>query len=533
MLWEFQSNNTKFKSQLFKETVKVIVIIPMAIKETFSKHLVKGTLHCSTFKVLIEKMASTATVLTVVLFLSLCSNISAYRFYTQKNELCVSECANYGTSYYWCWTGKYIWSWNYCSPRENVGNSGASCRSNSPCENRGYSYKWCYLNSGSWNYCGTQRNNFEILSSTYQYYCTDSCDQRGYSYYWCHTEKGWDYCSPEEGKDFHGNRCDAGTFCDLHGSDYKCLVNGQPQYCSIKAESKEITSGRYYCSSECKYYSNGDYFWCRKFNTGWDYCSPAKDLDSHGRSCVNSCAKRISSYYWCYYDSNNNWDRCGVESPDSTNPQCPAHNPRRLTARQIPGLVPSLPSLVPPSVPKVPGRIPSFPRGPVIPIVPGAIIPSAGRKKRVPDEDLCKLVRSVVNGAHNLETRWYMRNTTTIIAPENCNQRRSALGLIAQLGRIRNGAQAGTMVQDNNVRIDLQGFFNQAGRRYANIQIQLNRPRRNRPGYVDSTTIATACVETNGQNGVNIPVRYIRDALIRSLLDCFPKQCFLETQPRS
>ena len=35
---------------------------------------------------------------------------------------------------------------------------------------------------------------------------------------WCTTTRGWDYCSPEVGKDHHSDRCNNGTYCDRNGT---------------------------------------------------------------------------------------------------------------------------------------------------------------------------------------------------------------------------------------------------------------------------------------------------------------------------
>ena len=148
----------------------------------------------------------------------------ARRFYTINGELCVSECALKGEEYYWCYTSS---NWDYCSIDKDLDYRGGSCRAGHPCGKHGESYSWCYLDhlQGSWNYCGEIGDNFQIVSSTYGYYCTDACGKKGESYYyWCTTEKGWDYCSLEVGLDYHGKNCDHDdnptSYCDKHGKDY-------------------------------------------------------------------------------------------------------------------------------------------------------------------------------------------------------------------------------------------------------------------------------------------------------------------------
>ena len=77
------------------------------------------------------------------------------------------------------------------------------------------------------------------------------------------------------------------------------------------------------------------------------------------------------------------------------------------------------------------------------------------------------------------------------------------------LDQIEVRRRPGTLLNVGNVRIDLQGVINQDDTYFANIQIQLNIQRA--PGQ--STTIAAILL----QAGQNIPVRYIRKALLLSL----------------
>lgn len=426
------------------------------------------------------------TVLLITLFL--CES-SAVRFYTRNNALCQTECAQKGYSYYWCWTGSYLWSWDYCSPQENVDRFGTACRSDHRCERRDSSYNWCYLDSANkWEWCGTQRNNFEIVSST-GYFCIDECAKRGYSYFWCNTDRSWGYCSPEEGKDYYNRRCDVGSYCDKSKgtSYYWCYVNGGSTwgYCSIKGESKDITTDGYYCATECQYYTSGGYFWCRKFNGGWNYCSPTNQIDSHGRVCDSQCSRaQGTSYYWCYYNSDSNqWDRCGVESLNNDYPRCSSSTGKRAP-RQAP--------------------------------------------------QQCERVRNVVDRGNNRITRWYMESNGRISRDSRprrntytCTNRRAANSAIAQFNGVDRTNQGGTLVSRDGVRIDLQGRTTSGTRRFANIQIQVNRQRSNAN---DLTTIATALIETDQAGNLLFPIRYIRDALIRSLEDCRGRQCRLQRE---
>ena len=55
-------------------------------------------------------------VFVVVLLFYLDVGLSV-RFYTEVNDLCVTECAQNGESYYWCYTDG---GWGFCSTLENV-----------------------------------------------------------------------------------------------------------------------------------------------------------------------------------------------------------------------------------------------------------------------------------------------------------------------------------------------------------------------------------------------------------------------------
>lgn len=424
--------------------------------------------------------------LTAVLLLLICSEVSATRFYTYRDELCISECAMNGHNYYWCWTGTHFWNWGYCSPTPNTDRFGISCQG--ACDYGIFSSsKTCYRYGRGTEYCGTQQNNFQIISAYYKHYCIDACESINTltSYYTCTTDLGWDYCSPEEGKDLYNRRCDEGTYCDIHGdSRYRCPVNGRMQYCSIKRESKEITSNGYYCTSECLFDSSAVRFQCSTADGNTGFCSPDIDIDSHGRVCDNSQCVKSGRNYQCKYDESANlYDDCGIFSFDSE-PQCPA------------------------------------------------------RKKRVPNPQTCEIARNVQNRAHNLETRWTMVSTNTFARSVSCDERRSAQMLIAQLEQIDGGARTLLNPRGSPIRIDLQGTFTEGEQHYMyrNIQVQLNRPRGT--GTNRHTTIATAIVQTNSQGNVDMPIRYVRDALLRSLRDCatvesctnYGRNCRLETQ---
>lgn len=110
------------------------------------------------------------------------------------------------------------------------------------------------------------------------------------------------------------------------------------------------------------------------------------------------------------------------------------------------------------------------------------------------------------------------------------NNRQAARSAIAQLNGIDGSRD--TLVSVGGVRIDRQGRCSCNGRQYVNIQVQVNRLRGDAS---DSTTIATALrlVETDERGNLKLPIRYIRDALIRSLQDKQPRQCRLQREYHS
>ena len=130
------------------------------------------------------------------------------------------------------------------------------------------------------------------------------------------------------GKDYYGRLCNIGSFCGgTIATIYWYYVNGGSTwgYGSIEGGSKYITSTGYYCATECLYDTSNKYFQCRKYDGHWDYCSPTKDIDAHGRVCDNSkCSKAIgATNYQCFYGISQ-WDACGVEPLNEKCPHCSA-----------------------------------------------------------------------------------------------------------------------------------------------------------------------------------------------------------------
>ena len=405
----------------------------------------------------------------------------ATRFYTRYNKLCVSECTQ-KKSYYWCYTGKHSRDWDYCSPRPNFDINNRPCLNNCGKKNK-TSYNWCDVtvrNNKSWNYCGTHRDNFNLVASN-GYFCTDECAKRGKPYYWCNTESGWQYCSPNEGIDCYSRPCSNNSYCDKRGASYYwCGVNSTESswgYCSISSESKHVTYNGYYCSTDCLYDSSTDYFSCNIFDGSTEYCSPTTptmEADSHGHLCnYTECSKHNGTdYYWCYSDIDK-WDYCGLQSLDN---DCLNYK-----------LVLNLPS----------------------------------RQKRGNGAGPGSCKRKVADSGNRRVTEWYVENNEKILADKSRDILNDATTAISKLKSDQVSGKAHTIIMQPKVRIDLQGYS--GNHEYANLQVQVNRNRRG-PG--DSTTIAVALIQVNEEGAVPFPSRYIRDCLLVSL-GMVKKQCRL------
>ena len=125
-------------------------------------HNIKHVLTCISHKGYVLSLrvfpsvrrVSTPIILNI-LYYAYYSHIPEHTYYSQ----------NYAGIIYrsLCWTGRWAWNWNYCSPCKNVDTTGTSCLDDSPCDKRGYPYNWCYNDDGSWHYCGKHGENFESV----------------------------------------------------------------------------------------------------------------------------------------------------------------------------------------------------------------------------------------------------------------------------------------------------------------------------------------------------------------------------------
>ncbi|EFX80543.1 hypothetical protein DAPPUDRAFT_304016 [Daphnia pulex] len=78
-----------------------------------------------------------------------------------------------------------------------------------------------------------------------------------------------------------------------------------------------------------------------------------------------------------------------------------------------------------------------------------------------------------------------------------------------------------TLVKTKDIHIDLQGMFDQYGKRWANLQIQMNGAQ------TSPTTIGTVFLEA----GKTFPIRLIKNALVVSMQQC--AKVWLEIAPKA
>lgn len=104
------------------------------------------------------------------------------------------------------------------------------------------------------------------------------------------------------------------------------------------------------------------------------------------------------------------------------------------------------------------------------------------------------------------------RNSRQVDVRSSRQKRRAAEVIIAQFKRDSFGCDEQGPHQD--VRIDLQDsrWFEKRGKRWRNLQLQLNQQRV--PGF--PTTVATVLMECDKQ----FPMRYVRNAFVRSMTKC-------------
>ncbi len=443
---------------------------------------------------------------------------SAKRFFTSTNKLCVTKCLKSDENYYYCYTGQD--SWDYCSSHANVDIYNRKCQN--PCDTYGEEFYSCKIeleDYTAWEFCGTHRENFQIVASS-GYFCIDECAEGWEGYFWCNTEKGWDYCSPDERSDHYNRSCVWDSFCGKHegAKYYWCHVNrtnNEWGYCSIHSESKHLTHRGHYCSTECLYNSLSDYFQCRIFDGSLEYCSPLKQTDSRGHMCTfTRCSKpEGNNYYWCYY-KNGKWDYCGLLSLDGG---CSDYSPDiRLDGTQIKDYGTSEMQ-----------NIESYNDFIMIPWTNPLSLVSPRRDciKTVLYEgtnEVSKLV--LVNSKKIRPKRTYHQGNNKNISSESVVldelHSKIAKSLILQLKGFKLSKYAHTVAREGNMVIKVKGLYRKR-RRFLNIKLEFRRPKNRH--ILD--VVAESSVQVHRKGHALFPLRYIHQCLIASLMDIEGRQC--------
>merc|ERR1711915_568812 len=174
-----------------------------------------------------------------------------------------------GKDYWWCHTES---SWDYCSPHGLVKPVQLTTRGSlclSECAQGGKNYHWCYKSldycsedscDDDWDYCAPQE-----LRTTYNYPCEGECKKDGEKYFWCKKGDSWDYCSPTAK---FGNSFSDKVELTIYGAKCrdKCTMKGEKYYwCMIYGRTS--TNWWDYCSPDART--------TRYTDKSWEYCSAA------------------------------------------------------------------------------------------------------------------------------------------------------------------------------------------------------------------------------------------------------------------
>lgn len=385
---------------------------------------------------------------TLVLFIAMATIINLQHacgelHLTYHGTICIGACKLTSKEHY-CESidrGENEMKSMLCSPQSQTDVTGTKCKNE--CAKRGQDYYWCKTSAiatkwTGWGYCGLVRSNTNYVTSYYDALCYDHCAKRKNDYYWCHTRKGWDYCSPRTNVDYKNKPCKEDSQCAKHNQKYNwCyLKEGSWGYCGFletKLVSYRTSEYRKICIDDCE---RKDYYYCYT-NDGWDYCSPVPDITYKGVPCRDGhrCDLHGQNYYWCYTDTSNNWNYCGVIEGSQCEYHVEASRKRAVGGRE---------------------EFQCYDRG----------------NQRMTEFE------SNVN-ANIADGRQFQKDITNIID-------RWKNDLL--VNRARSG-----LVQTNNFRIDMQGMVERNGQRYHNLQIQRNVPRNSG----QSTTFSQVLVPQN------------------------------------
>lgn len=284
------------------------------------------------------------------------------------------------------------------------------------------------------------------------------------------------------------------------------------------------------CVSECpaKYFSSTynepcmdrcdkhgySYYWCTT-QKGWDYCSPAADVDYQGGPCLpgyyeynecllgggtswNMCARvepkslryytryskeciddcqyyQRGDYFWCHTEDN--WEYCSPLTDYTYRGQpCRLGDNCRFVGKSYSWCYTSFNNDW-----DYCGQVSSG---------ECSYASESRRRKRQSDKTMLICTRKDnVNGKTKL-TRFLDKGGQNFIAPVNNRLENEVLDLINQWNNRCSVQSRSNLIRSQNYRIDLQGTFRYNGRTYYNLQIQRNEQRQARK----STTVAQILV---------------------------------------
>ncbi|XP_041429366.1 uncharacterized protein LOC121397177 [Xenopus laevis] len=308
------------------------------------------------------------------------------------------------------------------------------------------------------------------------------------------------------------------------------------------ALSKEVytTSHGGTCIGTCGR-ENSDYYWCKQkgVNGWWDYCSPEEGYDVYYRPCLSACqVLKDSIYEQCFTD--NGWSKCGHVVEEFELYYTPSHflcetecilHESYYRCTDILGHEEKCSPSNDLTTKGEPCRIdhPCGSHGYSYTWCYtdtsdnwdncGKVISDCERKRykrEDGDEEVCRITDSGNNRQLVL---------TAIIVPEN-NFRQPSRAQFTEASHLINTVNANfcfpntarTVAYSENIRMDMQGTFERDGVRYMNVQLQLNEPRQGSSSR-HSTTIAQILFP----HDFNIAVffRYIRRALQTSLRSAY------------
>ena len=406
----------------------------------------------------------------LVMFIAIVTNLQQVYgklHLTYHGTICIGACKLTSNEYH-CDSidrGETAMKSMLCSPESQKDVTGTKCKNE--CDKLGgEDYYWCKTSTittkwTGWGYCGLVRDNTNYVTSYNDALCYDQCAKRKKDYYWCNTREGWDYCSPRTNVDYRNKPCQEGeeNKCAKHGKKYNwCnLKDGGWGYCGfLKTKLVSYRSSKYrkICRDDCEYQKEKDYYSCYT-SDGWDYCSPVPDITYKSVPCRadHRCDLHSYDYYWCYIDSNKNWDYCGVIEAS----ECEYHV-EASTKRVVGGKKPFQ-----------------------------CYKADEGNQRRTEFQ--------FNENANIADGNGFEGDITNIISQWNN-------------GLLRNVPKSG-LVQTKNFRIDMQGMFELHNQQYHNLQIQRNIHRK--PGR--STTYSQVLVP---KDLLGVPDRYVRRAFLES-----------------